>query len=259
LKGKRFNYVVEHTKIECYTKQIEENIKFKNLFESLRTRLSGHLPSPGHYHLIIPAEVVFIKLNEKKVRIAIENWVRAKAIELELEHEIFESPNDVPFEITLRREKSAIPQIEGKCLVSGIVSGNLAGKRIVRIEEALMRKCPKLNAAKFKSENSKSLLIFESDDLIFSNQQAIAEAVVFELLKRKNGDMPDDIYLVETDLVERWSVWIIKEGNKHFPDIDGWGPYYFNVLGDHTQLIETEGIANKRTNETIHKNAKAKA
>jgi hypothetical protein len=49
-----------------------------------------------------------------------------------------------------------------------------------------------------------------------------------ETLPSRN-DAPDEIYLVRTEL-EKWEVWILKEGDTLFQNVIELGPYYLDAV-----------------------------
>ncbi len=56
------------------------------------------------------------------------------------------------------------------------------------------------------------------------NFHFIAEAIVLALHGR--DDVPDDIYLFETE-IEPWTIWVIKRGGELFPVVPDQGPHEF--------------------------------
>ena len=75
-----------------------------------------------------------------------------------------------------------------------------------------------------KGNHKTSILVLESNDISLGNHIDIADAVTKELSQR-GDDVPDEVYLVETD-GEPWTVWILKEGEKSFLDVPNAGPHY---------------------------------
>jgi hypothetical protein len=221
-QGNLSGYVVEHTRIESYAKQIEDNHRFSQLMSALENKLSHTLPAPGYYELGIPVEASLIPMDFEVIREKIELWVRHEAARLNLEEGLTGRPAEVPFDVSLYRQEGVIPTIEGKCLVARIMRGDVEVKRQARLKEALDKKCPKLQKAK-SDTGLRSLLILEANDISLSNHMLISKALMPELLKR-TVDMPDEVYLVETDII--WTAWLMKENSSFFPHIQDVGPHY---------------------------------
>ncbi|MFQ5658187.1 MAG: hypothetical protein ACE5G5_11640 [Candidatus Methylomirabilales bacterium] len=225
LRGTSSEFILEHTRIESFPGQITDDRQFVNLLGPLEAELSGTLPTPGHYVLDVAPGAVRGATRGQRVREALVAWVCKKAPALELgsprtapNHCIREVPTGVPFEVTLCRW----PSLDGRFYIARSVRNDLEMKRRLRIGTALDDKCPKLRAAKF--DGVTSVLVFESNDIALANCADIGEAFVKELSRRQDA-IPDEVYLVETEL-ERWAVWVLKEGSRLFPNVSEAGPHY---------------------------------
>ena len=75
-----------------------------------------------------------------------------------------------------------------------------------------------------KSKETTSILLFELNDLSLGNHITVRKA-----LSQINGrsDIPDDIYLVRTEL-DKWWIYILKEGEDVF----------YNTIGPSLYIID---------------------
>jgi len=198
-----------------------------DLLKPLKDELTGTLPLPGHYTLsVAPRSVNGVKYSESfNIRESLKSWIKSKAPNLLIgspstapKHFIREIPPGVPFEVKLYRW----PRRDGQFFISRSEPDELEKQRRLRIRRALDDKCPKLQ--KERGNDRISVLILESDDMALANHAVIAQAVILELSDRK-VDLPDEVYLIETE-IKPWEVWILKEGNNLFPDIEDAGPHH---------------------------------
>ena len=88
---------------------------------------------------------------------------------------------------------------------------DLEKQRRQRIETALAKKLPKLAAAKIEHHATESVLVLESDDIALANRDAIGECLR-EVL-RDRADVPDTIYLAETDSGLGCYISVLKKGD----------------------------------------------
>jgi len=216
--------VLEHTLIESYSEQITDSKRVANLLGPLRIKLTGQLPKPGHYELLIDAGAVKGAKDTKNIQTALIKWIKEKAPLLQVgspnvapAHYIREKPAGVPFEATLYR----FPRHDGELWIKLLAPNNLESKRKKRIRKAFDDKCPKLFKA--REGNRISILLLEYDDIFLGNDLEIGQDIIEELTSR--NDVPDEIYLVDT-CITKWSVSVLKEGIGLFPNIQNLGPHY---------------------------------
>ncbi len=217
-------FVLEHTLIESFHKQIDYGEQFLKLLLPLEDELSGKLPIPGHYVLsVVPGALAGIRKPDR-VRAALKKWVLENAPSLPLvvpaTNHIREVPTDVGFEVILRRYQGS----DGKFEVVNRVQDDLEEHRRTRMRRALDEKCPKLSEARGESRNS--VLVLESKDIALANFPAINTAFAEEIAHRP-GDTPDEVYLVMA-YCEPLVVWILMEGGKLYSEVDGAGPHYIH-------------------------------
>lgn len=224
--GKDLELVLEHTRIESFPEQITNGIWLVNLLKPLEESLSNSLPMPGHYNLVVASSAIAGVKNKDRIRLALIKWIKEKAPMLEIgspatapRHYIREIPTGVPFEVTLYRW----PRMDGRFLFSQYIPDNLRERRKERIRRAFEDKCPKLKAAKTK-DSILSVLVLESNDIALGNHVDIGIVAIEEISLREK-DIPDEIYLVETE-IKPWVLWVLKEKFYLFPEGINYGPHY---------------------------------
>jgi len=208
-------FAVEHTRIETFTNQISEGKRFAQLLEPLEGDLAGKLP--GAFFLIVDVGLAKAPAGQQAaVRQALAKWILETGGTLDPDEttrngncETTATPPGVPFEVTLRRDCD----YESRLFIMQNAVGDRRVLRRQRIGEALLRKGPKLAAA--KAEGSVSVLILESDDIALANRVVVAEAAVAELTA---CDSPPDIVIWARTSTRPWKCSFIKDGPT-YPDI----------------------------------------
>lgn len=221
-KTDKCKIVLEHTRIESYSGQIDSIHRAKKLFDPIKKQLDGKMPSPGHYELSFDIHKTKGATDTEKIQNVLINWIKKTAPILEIgssevapAHYKEEKLKNVPFEVSLYRWPdedrrfryvACIPKYDNK----------------KAIQTSLEKKCPKLNKA--KSKETTSILLFELNDLSLGNHITVRKA-----LSQINGrsDIPDDIYLVRTEL-DKWWIYILKEGEDVF----------YNTIGPSSYIID---------------------
>lgn len=210
-------YVMEHTRIESYPKQIEDGRKLFDLLEPIKAGLQDAIPV-GRYRLTIKA-LTSTQLSYKehrKIRDKIKAWVMEKAPLLiptdRKAASVTENPKGVPFEITLTRGVSNTPGV----YIARYVPEDLEVLRLQRMKTALSEKCPKLSKAKMKAD--RSVLLLESNDVALGNVDEIWNALD-KALRSRVDDHPDEIYLIETESEKRWYLQILKMNDQFYPNL----------------------------------------
>jgi hypothetical protein len=216
--------VLEHTQIESYYNQIQDCVRINDILLPVCEKLSEALPTPGHYEICINSGAANGIKNTQEIQSLIIKWAKEVAGSLEIgsprtapRHCIRKKPLDVPFEVTLYRW----PDSDGKVYRKLYAPKELEQKREERIKQAFIDKCPKLQKA--KGQNRLSILVLELNDISLGNHIYVSNVMYHEIHNR--SDLSDYIYLVRTELNE-WSVWILKEDEKLFQEIENHGPFY---------------------------------
>jgi hypothetical protein len=218
---------LEHTSIDSYMGQRDEIVRAEKLLKPLETILENKLPKPGHYKLYVDVGATKGATDTSAIIKRLVSWITTTAPSLDIgspdttpNHFRKGQPDGVPFEVTLRRW----PRRDGKFIIV-LNCPEFEALRKERIEKALNDKCPKL-LDKAKSEKAISVLILEMNDFVLGNPIEVA-SVIHELSQERT-ELPDDIYLVETDSNE-WDIWVIKKGKLFFKDLQDTGPYLLPI------------------------------
>jgi hypothetical protein len=229
--GTASTFAFEHTLVESFPQQLEDDARFLGLLGPLEARLRGTLPLPGHYVLTVAigATTLGKAVREaQRIQNALETWGRMKAPTLRVgspatapHHYLDEAPPGVPFEVSLHRW----PGIDGQFFIGRVSPSALEEKRQLRLRRALDEKCPKLQAA--GGPGRRAVLVLESQDIALASYGAIAEALRAELA-RFSGFVPDEIYLVQT-ATDPWGVRVLKEGTHVVTHVLDPGPHYVDL------------------------------
>jgi len=236
-RGRSTEYVFEHTRIESFLDQIEDDARSAAFFAPLKARVSGTLPPPGEYTLHVAAGAT--KLGKRvreadRILDAIEAWIRRQAPTLEINssspftaprHCVRETPPGVPFEVTLRRWPSRTNDSSDSTfeIWMPVCLSELQEQTKMRMRRALATKCPKLHEA--RSTERTSVLVLELDDMALGSYTAIGDALIAEL-PRWQEQIPNEVYLVRTEISHRWQIWVLKDGTHWFPNVADAGPHY---------------------------------
>ncbi len=184
------SYAIEHTRIEAYAGQINTAETLKRFIDPVINELSENLPGPAEYDLYFPNEARF-GVNEKKldkIRGDFIEWVREHAQRLHEKNpdrptrernprgfceEYRGTPPGFPYEVTLAREAhwDHSSQHDGVLFVSQVAPENVEALRADRLQQALERKCPKLQRC--KEDGARTVLVLEDGDIFLSNHALI--------------------------------------------------------------------------------------
>ena len=217
-------FVVEHTRIESYPGQIEDGRKFGALLGPLEQVFTDRLPLPeGKYSLTVAAGAAGLVRERElaEVRMALGIWIANIAPTLQPHrpgvsgHTATARPDGVPFEVRLQRWSAPG---SSRLLSYRSIPEDLERLREARVNTALHAKIGKLAAAKREFSATESILILESDDIALANSDAVGQAI--RAVRGEHTELPDTIYLVETNRGLGWQLWVMKAGNSVFPDID---------------------------------------
>lgn len=182
-------FAIEHTLLESFVGQLDDDAKFMKLFAPLEPLLVGRLP--GTYVLQVEAGA------SSSVR------ARYQTVWLQIAERILEvSPSlDVGAVVALHVEALPFAPLFGrrdargsKVIVRRRIS-EIESSRLDRVRRALAQKCPKL--ANARGNDRISILALESNDIALANFNVVGLAVKQALLERK--DCPDIVMHVETD------------------------------------------------------------
>ncbi len=236
-------HAIEHTQIEAFPGQIRADTEHGRLIEPVTAEVSGTLPGPAHYELLFPIDThLGVKTAEldhrRRVLIA---WIRAKAQYLYEKnlHKLLRDHNTPHFLDCIEAKLPGFHYAVRLCVRpsrSGSEPGTLRSARYApngeeleasradRLRQALRRKCPKL--MRCKEGGARTALVLESDDLALTNHVLVGEPLV--RLLAECADLPDEIYLVETDL-DPWTVHCMKLNTECWPMENSLEPPAFRV------------------------------
>ena len=231
-------YAIEHTRIESFSNQIARGVSFALLVRPVVAELDQKLPGPALYDLVFPLDQ-YIKVNRRqllRIQEALICWIRENATELhrtildrasphspqrDLGDFVEGRPPCFPFDIRLYCRVFQLIAVSepGRIGASRIApeSDKLEKSRAEALLKSLNDKCPKLHNFRREKERQgnevRSVLVLESDDVALSNDVVVAEKIPGLLADR--SDVPDEIYLVETE-IDTWWVRPIKCGTEYW-------------------------------------------
>ena len=156
-------YAIEHTRIEPFEKEIHSGVAFEKTSQFIEATLSGTLPKPEHYAVLLPIPGIIPKRGQVLKELC--QSIREKAQHL---HERSEGtprkryhpanftdsiswvPPGLTYKIELWRRPNAstIGREAGSLEVRRSVGEDLEERRTTRIETAIQKKSPKLLACK---------------------------------------------------------------------------------------------------------------
>lgn len=173
----------EHTLIEPYSGQIQDNYQVRPYVVMLPTMLADRLPAGSRFDLNLDVGVVNgIKPTQETLE-AIAQWAVATAPLLEDgrpgiggRHMAKGGPPDIPFPITLARWPRHVDDVVPEVSVGWWRPSDLEERRRERLLVALRKKVPKLTAAEV--EGHRGVLVIESDDIQLSNSVGIRVALL---------------------------------------------------------------------------------
>ena len=202
-------YAVEHTRVESYDGQIENEARLSRLIEPVREMLAGCLP--GTYVLTVglretkEARIKYADAREEIVRLTLESAPKLKDNET-----VILSSERLRFTVQLHRRNGNSSQVFVHCLIEG--DGDQL--RLERMRRALDDKCPKLAA--WAADGRRSILVLQADDIQLSNCWLAYKAFKQTIAERK--DQPDIVMFVENDGGPMYG-WMFKEGHRFGDDI----------------------------------------
>lgn len=210
---------VEHTSIDSVLFQRRDNKRFMKLLGPLKSELAGKLPTPGHYQLVIPINAIPTGVNWADVRLRICEWIQVNAPNLEIgcpltapQHFIKEVPQGVTFEVMLYRW----PGRDGQFEIARDCPTDLENQRKKVIYQALISRGTKVT--RYRNSGFRTILILESNDIALANASDIGEAFINAMKKVNPARVPDEVYLVETE-VEPYYFHCLKFGDRILPDV----------------------------------------
>ncbi len=190
-------YVIEHTTLETYNKQITEDNKVIKLIEGLKNTVESKLNIKGKFVLVLPPGAFYDIKIIKKIN-ELENWILQTAPTLK-EGKPKTAPNhykckiieNIDFKICLYR---------WPCLTTEFYVERYAPNDIKKciddmVENRLHAKMKKLNEWKI-SKNAISILVLESFDFALADNQSICNSIKKSIINIV--DKPDIVFILQT-------------------------------------------------------------
>lgn len=174
---------IEHTLIEPYPGQIQDNHQVRPYAEKLPTMLAGRLPAGSRFDLTLDVGVVDGIEPTQEALGAIAEWAVTKAPLLEDgrpgidgRHMAKGGPPDTPFPITLARWPRHVDDVLPEVSIGWWRPPDLEERRRQRLAVALRKKLPKITAAEV--DGHRGVLVIESGDHQLSNSVDIHVALL---------------------------------------------------------------------------------
>jgi hypothetical protein len=217
---------------------------FKPLEAALTSALSGLL-IPG---VVIEMHMPIDAFSNRKMpemrahHSAIVEWARVTAPTLPARRYadyrgtmMTAQPSGVPFSISLVRF-DGIPGMPGRIQLKHLTRGS-DEPRALREQRACDKKFPKLAMWK-QSDNARTILVFEDNDVQLTNASIVAET--FLPIATARADRPDETYMVST-CASPWYAWpLLLDGRTYFDLAAVSHPIHFEM--DETgRLVEPAG------------------
>jgi hypothetical protein len=202
--------VLEHTLVESFPGQRAKQLAAIALFRPLEELLSGQLPAPGRYDLVVdPGKVLGLKHRITEIRSLVAEWTAVVAPPTHFASTVI--PN-TGLEITLYRWQGRQGRVR-------LVFENLADRDqqlTATLEKAFGDKCGKLESAKAQHGAEHSLLLLEIADAALGNLFDL-DALVTNRVRAGTPALPNSIWLVDTT-DDPASVLISREDNGEITD-----------------------------------------
>lgn len=229
--------VLEHSQTESFSGQISTGKRWNQVFDELDHRLSGKLPSDSRFDF--GADALAMNFANKKEQLkaidTLEDWILTKAEglkihtggtarKLEAGSFIRETPHGLTFEVSLVRMTTK--NFAGKLMPAQGIGEDLESHREIRIQQLLNNKLPKLASAKTRDNAKLSVLVIESNDTGLGNSSDISSALK-AAIKSISVALPDEIYLIETEIQNSWWIWVLQENGAWAFYKDGFPSYVY--------------------------------
>ena len=225
-------YAIEHTRIESFENQIGTVDVANRIIRHITKNIPDPFPSPAYYELQFPIDVSvprgrvradralndlvdWVRANEQTLRERNADRIRAVRNPHLASDSIRGAPAGFEYEFQLLHWPIArrIRRRPGTLSYRFIPPDDLEGPRADRLRRAFSDKCPKLQAC--KTEEARTVLVLESSDPGLGHFEFRGDQLPSLLAGCANP--PDEVFLAET-CADLWWVWLIKRGDRHWPD-----------------------------------------
>jgi hypothetical protein len=219
-------FAFEHTRIEPFNGHIQLRVDALAHFKPIEERLAAILPEAESLHLVVPVRATqsLKKRQVEPMQQALGDWIIQTRPTLPLvPYGDYRSPMrgsgvpGVPFDVSLHRFNSAAPG--GQMFIRPMFDGNLAEERLTRIRRAYDKKREQL--APWQRAGARGVLIFEEDDINFTNPLVVAE--VLDQIEQGSTDRPDEIYLLSSVVKTPWWLFALRVDDHVYDDFGVWG------------------------------------
>lgn len=131
-----------------------------------------------------------------------------------------ETVDGVPFGVSLHRwslDNIGIANcpLADRFAIKYVIEGDVEPARLARPRKACADKLPKLAAWK-RSDNARTILVLEENDISLTNHQRVADALV--LAEAGLGDLPDEVFLVSSHIADLWVTCLRRPGKTYYDD-----------------------------------------
>jgi hypothetical protein len=202
-------YAVEHTRLESYSGQIENEAKLRQLILPVREFLVGRLPG-SHVLSVRVTETQAARIKYEDAHKEIIELTMQTAPRLKDGETAVLPSTKLPFTVQLHRRHGSGSHVAVHCLIEG----DGEDLRLQRIRRALNDKCPKLAA--WAGHGRTSVLVLEANDIQLSNAFVAFDGFRHAIAER--NDQPDIVVFVETDGAPMYG-WIFKENDRLGDDV----------------------------------------
>jgi hypothetical protein len=232
--GPTRGFAIEHTRLNSFEGQIGDDAQLIEKLWPIVPILGGSVP--GRFELAIQAGAIS-KLNRQRLPVALAEivvWIRTVAGTLQPRRESEDDEDgtfsvaarlpNVPFELQLTRLSSRGSEV----FIARQLPPNWKTQHSEDVARALAMKNPKLAQS---AEGRVRLLVLETRDFQLQNAAAVGRAL--EQAASARTDMPELVYLVETDFGS-WHLYVLKDGDAYATKrSDDVGPFVIGVTPPH--------------------------
>jgi hypothetical protein len=230
-------YAVEHTGIEPFDGFMEHQNRAHQLFKPLESAITSALAAVLKPGVVIEMHLPIDAFNSRKmpevraIHAALVDWTRTTAPTLPIRKYgdyrgmlVTAQPDGVPFLTSLVRF-DGMPTLPGRFQLKHLVSGS-EEPRVLRIQRACEKKCPKLAIWK-RSDNARTILVLEDNDMQLTDVSAVACA--FLPIAKARPDPPDETYMVSTSSSPWYASPLLIDGQTYFDLAAVRHPLHFEI------------------------------
>lgn len=230
-------YAIEHTGIEPFDGFMEHQNRAPDLFRPLEAAITSTLSATLKPGVVIEMHLPIDAFSGRKIpevhvlQSAIVEWARVTAPMLPARRYadyntlVTAQPAGVPFPVSLVRFDGMIPGMAGYFQLKHLTRGS-DGPRALRIRRACDKKFPKLAIWK-RSDNARTVLVFEDNDVQLTNVSIVADTYV--PIATARADAPDETYMVAT-YTSPWYAWpLLINGRTYFDLAAANHPIHFEM------------------------------